>query len=244
MNEINGVLTETVNQTHHWLYYQAPKLAFALGVLVLGWLLAKIVKSASVKVMKAVKLDTLSQNVGVDDFLARGNIKGGTIAVISVLVYWLFLLMTLLVAMKILGITEAEVVFKSVFAVIPKVVLAVVILILGLNFAGFMGEVVQTASVNAHVRQARLLSNVARYAITIFVAMVVLNQLDIGTEVIRNAFLILFGAICLALALAFGLGCRDLAAQIATNIWEKEQAAHRAIAQVQSDISAAEAGSD
>ena len=241
MNEINGVLTETINQTHHWLYYQAPKLAFALGILVIGWLLAKVVKSTSVKVMKAVKLDTLSQNVGIDDFLARGNIQGGTIAVISVLVYWLFLLMTLLVAMKILGITEAEVVFKSVFAVIPKVVLAVVILILGLNFAGFMGEVVQTASVNAHVRQARLLSNVARYAITIFVAMVVLNQLDIGTEVVRNAFLILFGAICLALSLAFGLGCRDLAAQIAKDLWEKEQAAHRAIAKAQSDISGGDA---
>ena len=61
MNEINGVLSETINQTHHWLYYQAPKLAFALGILVLGWLVAKIVKSASVKVMKAVKLDTLAK---------------------------------------------------------------------------------------------------------------------------------------------------------------------------------------
>ena len=155
---------------------------------------------------------------------------------ISVTVYWLFLLLTLLVAMNLVGISEAEVVFKSVFAVIPKVVLAVVILILGLSFASFMGEVVQTASANAQIRQARLLSQVARYAIIIFVAMVALNQLEIGTDIIRNAFLILFGAVCLALALAFGLGCRELAGEIARNAWEKEQAAQKALADAASAV--------
>ena len=77
MNEIVAFLTETINRTHHWLYYQAPKLAFALGIFGDPVALAKMIKSTSVKVMKAVKLDTLSQNVGIDDFLARGNIREG-----------------------------------------------------------------------------------------------------------------------------------------------------------------------
>ncbi|MBL91887.1 MAG: hypothetical protein CMH56_08785 [Myxococcales bacterium] len=229
MSVLQGILSETINQMHHWLYYSGPKLLAAVLVLVVGWLVAKVVRSGSVKVMKIIKLDTISQKTGVDDFLARGNISGGTLGAVSVTIYWLFLLLTLLIAMNLVGITEAEVVFKSVFAVIPKVVLAVVILILGLSFASFMAEVVQTASANAQIRQARMLSQVARYAIIIFVAMMALNQLEIGTEILRNAFLILFGAVCLALSLAFGLGCRELAGEIARGVWEKEQAAQRAL---------------
>ena len=73
MNVIQGVLAETINQMHHWLYYSGPKMLAAIIVLVAGWLIAKIVRSGSVKLMKTVRLDAVAQKTGVDEFLARGT---------------------------------------------------------------------------------------------------------------------------------------------------------------------------
>jgi len=233
MNVLLDVFNDTISQLSVWLSSSGPKLLAAVVVLVVGWLSAKVIKVASVKFMKVIKLDLVAERAGIDQFLARGNIQSNTTEVIAVIIYWFFLLLTLLIAMNTMGIDEAKIVFETVFEIIPKVVLAVVILILGLSFASFISEVVQTAAVNAQVRQARLLANLSRYAIIIFVTLVALNQLEIDTDIIRHAFLILFGSICLALSLAFGLGCRDLAGKIAEQIWEKEKEAQRALADAQ-----------
>ena len=109
-------------------------------------------------------------------------------------------------------------------AIIPRVILAVVVLILGLSFAGFAAEVVQTTAANVQIARARMLANLTRGAMTVFVVILALNQLDIGTDVLDKAFLILFGSVCFGLSLAFGLGCRDLAGRIAERAWEREQA--------------------
>ena len=148
---------------------------------------------------------------------------------LGVLVYWLLLFGTLLIAAKTLGLADAESLIGDVLAFIPRVILAVVILIVGLSFSGFVADVVQTAAVNAQVREARLLSNLSRWAIITLVAIMALNQVDVDTAFLSQAFLILFAAICLALSLAFGLGCRDLAGRVAEDWWAREQAASKAL---------------
>ena len=150
---------------------------------------------------------------------------------ISRFVYWLLMLLTLLAAVNVMGFAEAELIFRSVLAVIPRVFVGIIIFILGLGFSNFIGDTVQIAAANAQIRTARLLSNLARYATTVLVVIVALNQLQIATEVISNAFLILFAALCLGLALAFGLGCRDLAGKIAEDAWKREKAAAEALSE-------------
>ena len=56
-----------------------------------------------------------------------------------------------------------------------------------------------------------MLASIARYAIVAFTAAVTLEELGIAPDLVRSAFVILFGAVALALALAFGLGCQELA---------------------------------
>lgn len=224
------VLGETFRKFTDWIEVAGPKLLAALVILLLGWMVARLVKGALVRVFRLVKLDVVARRAGVEGFLKRGNVRSGSSDLLAVFVYWVLLLLTLLAAINTMGIAEAQVVFRSVVAVIPRVILAIVVLLLGLSFAGFAGDAVQAAAMNAQLRTARLLSNITRYAATIFVAVVALNQLQIATEVISTAFLILFGSLCLALALAFGLGCRDLAGKIAQEAWEREQARAREIA--------------
>ena len=231
MDVFSGVLTDTAKQFLRWAEASGPKLLAAVVILVVGWLIAKLVKVGISRGLRAVKVDVAAQKSGIEGFLTRGNIKAKSSDIIGALAYWLMLLLTLLIGMKAMGLSEAGDVFRGVLGIIPRVFVSVVILILGLSFAGFISDIVQTAAANAQIRQARLLANASRYTITIFVVIMAMTQLQIATEIISQAFLVLFGSACLALALAFGLGCRDLAGRIAERVWEREQAESRALAE-------------
>jgi hypothetical protein len=222
MDAIQKTLTDTGDQFVAWIDAAGPKLLSAVVILVLGWTVAKLARTAITKALTVIKLDTLADKAGINAFLKRGNIESTSVGVIGSLTYWLLLLLTLLVTVKSLGINEAELVFQQVFAIIPQVIIAVVILILGLSFARFIGDIVQTACVNTGITQAGVLSAAARYAIVVLVVMMALGRLAPGIEIVQQAFLLLFGALCLGLGLAFGLGCKDLVGKIVTECWENE----------------------
>jgi len=88
-------------------------------------------------------------------------------------------------------------------------------------FAKFVQGVTYTYLSNIKIDGAELISIMARYAILLFVMSMALEQLAIGGQILVSAFQIAFGALCLALALAFGLGGRDRAAKILDNMWKK-----------------------
>ena len=134
--------------------------------------------------------------------------------------YWLILFTVILSILNSLGLQAAERLFDRVILYIPNVVVAILVLL----FGSLLGKLVQTASFtylnNIGVEGAVFISHAARWAIMIFVASVALEQLAIGGQILVSGFQIAFGALCLALALAFGLGGRRWAARILDRIWK------------------------
>jgi hypothetical protein len=128
---------------------------------------------------------------------------------------------TALAALDSLGFADAST-FAAIGAVIPKAVAAVAILAFGLNIAAFLAKLMQTVAVNAELRQARLAHNVVFYAIAILVVISALGHVGVPQEIVTNALYIALGTCGLGLALAFGLGNRELAARIARATWEAE----------------------
>jgi len=92
------------------------------------------------------------------------------------------------------------------------VVAAVLVLILGILFGNLLSAVIRTAASNAGFANAEGLGKASLYAIIFFSGAIALIQLGIGAEIVAAAFIIAFGAFALALALAFGLGGREMAA--------------------------------
>ena len=153
----------------------------------------------------------------------------------------MLLLVTVLLSLSTMGVDGANEMVGKVVGIIPGIILALIILILGVAFAQFLGDLVQVTAANAQISQARLLGNVTKYTVTLMIVLLALGQLKIDTALLTNAFLLLFGAICLAMALAFGLGCRDLARQVTENFWTREKAARAAIEAAQQAALEAEA---
>jgi hypothetical protein len=198
-----------------------PRLALAVAVLIAGWLAAKLVKFAVVKGLRAINFNVLTERAGMDGFLKQGGIDNDTTDIFGVLVYWLVVFAALVIACNSVGLTYITDLLGQVVVFVPKVLVALVILAFGAYFAAFTGGTVATYCRNVGIQDGELLGKIAQYAIIVFVVLISLEQMGIGGATIRHSFLIILGGIVLALALAFGIGGRDWAAELLERWWPR-----------------------
>ena len=198
-----------------------PRLALAMAVLIAGWLAAKVVRFAIVRGLRAINFNVLTERAGMDGFLAQGGIERDTTDIFGILVYWLVIFAALVVACNSLGLTYITDLLGQVVLFVPKVLVALVILAFGAYFAAFVGGTVVTYCRNVGIQDADLLGKLAQYAIIVFVVLIALDQVSVGGEIIRQSFLIILGGVVLALALAFGIGGRDWAAELLERWWPR-----------------------
>jgi hypothetical protein len=189
-----------------------PRVMLALVILLAGWLIAKAVRFAVVKALRAINFNVLTERSGIDSFLKQGGGETDTTDILGLLIYWLTILTALMIASNSVGLIAVTELVVRVVLFVPKVIVAIVILAFGAYFARFIGMSVTAYCKNLDMPDAELFGRLAMYAIVIFVAMVAIDHLGLG-DIIRQTFLILLTAVALALALAFGLGGQKRAAE-------------------------------
>ncbi len=196
-----------------------PRLALAIVVLVIGFLIAKAVRFALQKALRAINFHILTQRSGVDDFFQQGGMVNDTSGLIGLFVYWVVVLAALIIAFNGLGLSYVTDLLTRVMLFVPRVFFALVVLVLGGYFARFIGNTLQGYCRRNHIGDAAVLGKLAQYVITVFVVIIALDLIDIGGDIVRQTFLILLAGIVLALALAFGLGGKDWAAARLERWW-------------------------
>ena len=192
-----------------------------LVILVFGWIIACIIKGLVTKALRAVKLDMLSDRIELDALLEKGGITLSLSEIIGVICYWLALLVTFMVALNAVGLTIAADLLNKIVLYIPNVIAAIFILIVGMFVATLLRNIVTTAANNAGVSQAKVLSKIVEVVIMVFAILVALEQLNIGIRITELTVAIIMGSIGLGCALAFGLGCKDIAGRYLNEAIEK-----------------------
>jgi flagellar biosynthesis protein FliQ len=200
-----------------------PRLLLALVVLVGGWLVAKLARFTILKGLKAINFHVLTERAGIDGFLRQGGMQSDSSAIFGALVYWLVILAALIIACNSLGLTYITDLLGRVVLFVPKIFVALLILAFGAYFARFIGDAVRTYCSNIDLRDGEFLARLAQYAITAFVVLIALDQVHIGGDIVRQSFLILLAGIVFGLALAFGLGGKDWAAERLERWWPRAQ---------------------
>ena len=198
-----------------------PRLLVAALVIVGGWLLAKIVHIAVVKALRAVNFDVLTERAGMDNFLKQGGVAIDTCAIVGLLTYWLVILAALLIAFNGLGLTYITDLLGRVVWFVPNVFVAILVLAFGSYFARFVGDSVTAYCRNIKLQDAAFLGKLAQYAIMVFVVLIALDQIQVGGDIVRQSFLVILAGVVFALALAFGLGGRDWAAERIEHWWPR-----------------------
>jgi hypothetical protein len=230
LEQVITILKQTVGSMGDFFAHTGPKLLAASIVVVVGILLARVVKAGLIRLLGWVKFEELANKLGMTNVLRRAQVEQSTSEILCTMVYWTMLIFTLLVALGTLGIAGTPAV-TAIVDTIPQVVLAGAILVLGLNVSAFVAKLVQTTAVNSEIRQARLVRNAVHYGLSTMVVLLALKQFDISSQLLGNAFLIFFAGTCLAMALAFGLGGRDLAGTIVKSTWENEKEQSKALSE-------------
>jgi hypothetical protein len=196
-----------------------PRLALALVVLGAGWVLAKLARFAIAKGLRAINFNVVTERAGLDGFLAQGGIRTDTVGLFGLIAYWLVILAALIIAFNGLGLTYITELLREVVLFAPRVVVALLILAFGAYFARFLGTSVTTYCRNVGIQDAEFLGKLGQYAIMVFVVLIALDQVNVGGEIVRQSFLIILAGVVFALALAFGLGGRERAAELLERWW-------------------------
>ena len=190
-------------------------------ILIIGWVIAKVIRSVITKGLRAIKLDELSDRIELETLLEKGGISYSLSELIGLVCYWLAILVTFMVAINAVGLTIAADLLNKVVLYIPNVVAAVFILILGMFAATILKNIVVTAANNAGLSQGKLLGKVVEIIVIAFAIFVGLEQLKIGIQITQLTISIVLGSLGFGLALAFGLGCKDIAGKFMSDFIEK-----------------------
>ena len=211
--EWKNLVLEPVTQMLTRIMAYLPVLLGALVILIVGWIVAKAIKRLVDWLLKTIRFDTLADKAGISAILRKGDLKISAREVVSSIVYWLIIIMVLVMTVDALGLPKSSDVLSSLFAYVPKVIAALLILIVAMFLANFVSGIVRTAASNANLPKPEIFAGISRWAIIVFAVTISLGELGIGTLLVTATFNIILGGVCLALALAFGLGGKDIVAK-------------------------------
>ena len=215
--------TDTAREFVHRTAAYLPRLAMALVVVLIGYVLARVARFAVERALRAVNLNVLTERAGTDNFLAQAGLRGDTCTLFGLVAFWLVILESLVEAFGGLGFTYITDLLHRIVLFTPNLLIAMLVVIFGSYCARFIGNAVENFCRQAQVPDGDMLSRIARYIILAFVIMIALSQVEVGGEIVQHTFLIILAGLMLALALAFGLGGRDWAASLLQRWWPHER---------------------
>jgi hypothetical protein len=210
---ITNALRETGYTYLAALHAFLPRVLATVSIVIVGWLIAVILRTLTRKVLALVRFNTVAQRAGAADVLRKAELPAADVLVARI-VFWVVFLGFLVSSLDALGFKGVEGLLAEFLRFIPRLLVAVAILVLGLLAANFAWRATLLAAVNANLPSARLVSSVVRLMIVAMVAAMALEQLAVARTVVLTAFAISFGAVMLALAIAVGIGAGPTARRI------------------------------
>jgi hypothetical protein len=201
-------------QVREWLLAVIPALLVLMTLLTVGFLLGWLARVVVTRVSRAIGVDRLLERWGVAPSLRRSGILRLPSEVLGLVCFWAIFILFASVGVDGLALPGAPGATALLVAFLPPLFAAALILLVGWLVANFLSQGVLIAAVNARLPEARLLARGVQWSVLLFAAATALTHLGIGKEMVLVAFGITFGGVVFALALAFGLGGRNLARNI------------------------------
>jgi Conserved TM helix len=203
-------LSQAVDELARGFAHFLPRLIVMLILVFAGWLIAYIAKVTLRGILRLIKFDRLSEKAGASQLLNKAALPSAT-DLLSRFVFWVAWLGFILLGISVLGILGLQEQIAKFFLFLPRLFVAIFILFFGMLAASFFSRAALLAAVNANVPSPRVLNLAVRSIIIVFVLSIAFEELGLAEQTMLVAFGIVFGALMLGLAIAFGFGGRDLA---------------------------------
>jgi small-conductance mechanosensitive channel len=207
----------------HMLAEFLPRFVVMLVIILAGLLVAYALKYILSTLLRLTKLDRLSDEAGASRMLRMAALPSMS-EVLSRSIFWISLLGFILVGISVLNIAGLQEQVSRFLHLLPEIVVAMVILFLGLVIANFSSRAALLAAVNAGYTSPKAISWSIRFVIWTLAISMALEELGVARQTVIAAFSIVFGALMLGLAIAFGFGGQHMAREfLERNLGERSK---------------------
>lgn len=210
--------------TNPWAKMMAfiPNLLGMLIILLIGYLISRGLQKLAALLLRRVGFDRLSSRVGLHAMLEQAGLQATASDVIGRLVFWLFMLTFLISATETLGLSNLSRTIDAFVRYLPHVIGAAVIFMIGMTLAHFVRDLVRGGAEGLGVDYAKGLGSLAYGALIVVTGSLAVGQLQIETVLFNRVVEIVLIATGAALALALGLGTRDIAKHIVAGAYIRD----------------------
>ena len=206
-----------------WGFIQfAPKLILAIIFFVIGWALGSLIAKAFEQVFSALKIDNLLRSLGIENFFRKAGMGLNSGHFVGEVVKWFVIVIFLLPSLNLVGLDYvASFLRDDVLGFLPKVIVAVFVLIIATIVADFLSKTVVAGSKAMNLTSAHMLGSLVKYVIWVFAFIIAVGQLGVAEGYMNTLFAGIIGMFAVAGALAFGLGGKDAAARLISKLGEE-----------------------
>jgi hypothetical protein len=191
-----------------------PALLAAILLLIVGWLLGKLVGAIVTRVLRTVRFNDVAEQAEIDTFMEKAGIRAGPSAVVGGLARWAIYLIFLLMAFAALGLPQVASLINDIVAYLPRVALAIVVLLVGALLGKVLAGVVRGSLGTMGVTNPGIFAGIAQFAVIAFAAIAALDILMIAPTVVGALWIAFLTLLVGSLVLAFGLGGREAASHL------------------------------
>lgn len=199
-----------------------PNLFGALVVVLLGFVVAKLLDTLLSKLLAKLGLDRLMGGTGLTKLISRAGVQVPISTLIGKIIYWFVLLIFLVSAAESLGLERVSATLDMLALYLPKVFGAALVLLVGVLLAQLANGLVRGAAEGVGLDYSAGLGRIAQGLVIIISISVAISQLEVKTDLLNHVIVIALLTVGLAVALALGLGSRELAGQILAGIYVRE----------------------
>jgi hypothetical protein len=219
---MGGAVSESYMSVKEALFGYGLLVLFSAIVFVITWVAADYLGKLLKKIFDKMRLDSALKQAGVDSILRKGGLNLNTGSFFGGILKWSIIVIMFLAILQMLGLGEVSLILGSMIAMyLPKIVIAIIILLISFIIGDIMKKVVITAAANAHLSSARMLGTLTKTAIIIFAVLSALVQIGIAVTLINTVFIGIVVAASLAAGIAFGLGGKEMATRILSRAGEE-----------------------
>ena len=192
-----------------------PDLIIAIIVFLIGWLISGVIGRLIARVLKKLKIDlVLERAKGLKEALEKAEVKIVPSEFIGEICKWILIIIFLMLAVDILGWKGFAQVLRDLINYLPNILVAILIFVVTVVIADIIEKVITTAVAGMKVKYGPLLGAIAKWAIWIFAIFAILTHLKIARELVLTLFQGIVAILVIAGGIAFGLGGKEVAADI------------------------------
>lgn len=216
-SQVDQALRQSIERVVTNLAGFLPGVVAMMLAILLAVILGAMVRWVTARVLRWVRFDQRLERWGASP-LAEWSPSGSPTLLVARLGFWLIVLLGILVGLAALDATLMPAMLERLIGYLPNVFVAVVLLLMGTVAARYLARGVVISAVNLQLQSARLIGLGVKWLVLLLTAAMALNHLGIGGTILELAFGTLFGGIVLAMALAVGLGSKD----VVSRSWERQ----------------------